>query len=206
MNEALVGGWTRQAQFSVECLAPLHDLNLRYLDLLAARGDGWGAARVATETLELARLLAALTPRQRAAAARCPYAVFDLRLDDEAYWHRRLEHPGRWRVAERASLEEDVAEFMHLALFYSWHIAATLRLAAQVLLGMSERVAHDFRALPLNALPPLASSEALELEPRFGKHGAFWNALTRAASGADETGLRRVQLFGLQLSAAARLP
>ena len=102
--------------------------------------------------------------------------------------------------------EEDTANFVRLALFYAWHVANTTRYAAQLLLGMSERTAGAFRATMLNCLPTLAASETANLSARFLDCGAYWSALTSAAARRDEIRLRKIQLFGLQLAAASRLP
>jgi hypothetical protein len=72
-----------------------------------------------------------------------------------------------------------------------------------VLLGMSERTAGAFRATTLNCLPALVASETANLSARFMNSSGYWLALTTAAVHRDERRLRRVQLFGLQLAAAA---
>jgi hypothetical protein len=93
-----------------------------------------------------------------------------------------------------------------LALFYAWHVAATERLSGQLLLGMSAPTAAAFRRATLDSLPALVAGEAANLCARWRTCNAYWRALVRAASHADAERLRRVQLFGLQLEAAARLP
>ncbi len=102
---------------------------------------------------------------------------------------------------------DDTASFVRLALFYAWHVAATARFSAQLLLGMSEHTAAAFRCATLNGLPALVAGEAVQLDARDGaratRTGAPWCAPPRARI-ADR--LRKVQLFGLQLAAAARLP
>lgn len=207
MQEAIAGTWLQRAHFSSETLAPLHDLNHRFLDLVAAHHEGWPRAGVRGEgNGELGRTLAALSSDQRHAAARCPYALFDLRFDDDAHWRLCLEERGAWRVADGAQGDQDCIEFVRLALFYAWHVASTAQLAAQLLLGMNEYTAGAFRAVTLNSLPYLASSTAGALERRFGGRDAFWRSLLGAAARSDATRLKRAQLFGLQLSAAARLP
>ena len=103
-----------------------------------------------------------MSASQRAAAANCPYALFDLRFHDEAHWSTRLRGAAEWRVADEGA-DEDTANFVRLALFYAWHVASTTRYAAQLLLGMSERTAGAFRATMLNCLPTLVASETANL-------------------------------------------
>jgi hypothetical protein len=49
------------------------------------------------------------------------------------------------------------------------------------------------------------ASEAAHLSARWNGCSAYWSALTSAASRSDPAALHRVQLYGLQLAAAARL-
>ncbi|MGD0489936.1 MAG: hypothetical protein ABSC32_00195 [Steroidobacteraceae bacterium] len=205
MQEAFIGGWCRQPSFSVEVLAPLHDLNLRFLDLLGTHAADWRTCAALGLPEDASQRLAPMTASQRAAAAHCPYALFDLRFCDEAHWNARLRGTAQWRVQDEGP-DEDTANFVRLALFYAWHVATTTRYAAQLLLGMSERTAVAFRGATLNFLPTLVASETANLSARFLNCGAYWSALVNAAVRRDEHQLRKVQLFGLQLVAAALLP
>jgi hypothetical protein len=204
MQQALFGSWARQSHFGG--LAPLHDLNHRFLDLVGARTGDWRAPHNLRLPGEASIQVTPLTAAQRAAAASCPYALFDLRFQDDEYWRSRLESAGQWRIADETAVPSDTASFVRLALFYAWHVASSTRLAAQLLLGMNEHTAAAFRAVTLNCLPALASSESANLTPRWSQSDVYWRALMDAASLKDAARLRRIQLFGLQLAAAARLP
>ncbi|HEX4152697.1 MAG TPA: hypothetical protein VHY75_10880 [Steroidobacteraceae bacterium] len=208
MQEAFLGGWARQASFSVEVLAPLYDLNLRFLDLLASRGARRirGSEDLPAGTWER---VAPMSAPQRAAAAQCPYALFDLRFNDETHWKARLCGAGQWRIADESAEDgasQDAANFVRLALFYAWHVASTGRHAVRLLLGMSELTAGAFRASTLACLPSLVASETANLTARFCNCGVYWSALMSAAARRDAHRLRKVQLFGLQLAAASLLP
>jgi hypothetical protein len=205
MQDALVGSWTRQAHFSLEMLEPLHDLNHRFLDLVGASTDDWRLFRKLDLPGEASGMVAPLSAAQRAAAANCPYALFDLRFHDDEHWQVRLTKAGHWRVADETMAQNATSNFVKLALFYAWHVASTARLAAQLLLGMNEHTAAAFRSVTLNSLPELAASEAVHLTARWHTSDAYWSALVRAAARADAARLRKVQLFGLQLAAAGRL-
>ena len=194
MQDAFVGSWARESHLSAGILGSLHDLNHRFLDLAAAR-TGWVAGQVAP-----------LSATQRAAAARCPYALFDLRFQDDGHWQLRLENSGSWRVADEPTVDDDTVSFVRLALFYTWHVAASEGLKAQLLLGMTGATAAAFRGITVNQLSALVATEAVYLSARWSGCTAYWSALTAAASRADPKALRRVQLYGLQLAAAARLP
>jgi hypothetical protein len=194
MQEAIVGGWGQGWHLSAQTLGSLRDLNHRFLDLLAVRAE-WIAGRVAP-----------LSAAQRAAAAGCPYALFDLRFQDEVHWRLRLQNAGTWRVADESAAEDAAVCFARIALFYVWHVASSAGLGAQLLLGMNGNTAAAFRHITVNQLPALAVTEAAHLSARWSGCNSYWSALTAAASRADQAGLRRVQLYGLQLAAAAWLP
>ena len=205
MQDAIFGAWTRQPNFASELLVTLHDLNHRFLDLVASRGGDWCRAGRLRLPGEASGRVASLTEAQRAAAARCPYSLFDLRFRDDGHWGARLAMTGGpWRIADQ--LEEDAAGFARLALVYAWHVAATNRLEARLLLGMTENTAAAFRNLTLNRLLALAASESVNLTARWSESSIYWCSLVGAASSSDGDRLRRIQLFGLQLAATAQLP
>ncbi len=206
MQEAIVGSWAQESHLSVQTLGSLHELNHRFLDLAAARNGSWAAPGGAGFSPSLAAQLTPLSGAQRQAAAGCPYALFDLRFQDDGHWHSRLQDPRAWRVADEAVVDEETVNFVRLALFYAWHVAAGAGLDAQLLLGMNGSTAAAFRRITVNRLPALVATEAVHLSARWLDRTAFWSALSAAALRADPTALRRVQLYGLQLAAAARLP
>jgi len=206
MQDASVGGWAKEAHLSVETLNSLYGLNHRFLDLAAARSQGWAVTGRGGFSPSLAGQLAPLSAAQRQAAAGCPYALFDLRFQDDGHWRARLQDPWAWCVAEEALVDDETVAFVRLALFYAWHVAAGAGLAAQLLLGMNGETAAGFRRITVNRLPALVATEAAHLSARWVERTAFWSALTAAALRADPMALRHVQLYGLQLTAAAQLP
>ena len=206
MQDAFVGTWTQEWRLSAEMLGSLRDLNHRFLDLTAARSGLWTGSGPAGQVLHLAGQVAPLSAAQRAAAAGCPYALFDLRFQDDCHWRLRLESAGPWRIADEPMADDDTVNFVRLALFYAWHIASVAGLSAQLLLGMSVDTAKAFRAATVDSLPSLAVTEAVHLTARWSDCAVYWSALVGAASAGNPAVLRRVQLHGLQLAAASRLP
>ena len=194
MHDAFVGNWAQESHLSAEILGSLRDLNHRFLDLTATRGTDWVAGRVAP-----------LSAAQRAAAAGCPYALFDLRFQDDGYWRSRLQDSGAWRVADESVVDAETSDFVRLALFYAWHVASGAGLKAQLLLGMNGTTVAAFRRITVNQLPALVATEAVHLSMRWSGCTAYWSSLITTASRADPAALRRVQLYGLQLAAAAQL-
>jgi hypothetical protein len=196
VHDAYIGNWTQQSHVSIEHLTSMRGLNSRFLDLA---GNGLLSPG-------LARQIAGLSPAQRAAAANCPYALFDLRFADDVYWRGRLQAIGNWRIADDVEADAEIVDFVRLALFYTWHVASSAGLAAHLLLGMHGNTVEAFRSIAVDALPVLALAEAANLTARWSGCRAYWSALISAAARPDPVALRRVQLSGLQLAAAAQLP
>src|SRR5580658_10070660 len=197
MQHAVVSSWAGDSLLGAETLESLRDLNHRFLDLAGARPGGWSASDTGARASHLAERVAQLSQEQRAAAANCPYALFDLRFDDGVYWRLRLQNADGWRVADGPVADADTGNFVRLALFYAWHVAASTNLAPQLILGMNNETVTAFRCITLSRLPGLVASEAVNLTARWSNRGAYWGALTGAALRADGAELRRVQLYGL---------
>ena len=195
MQEAFIS-WAQEPHLSMDQLTSMRGLNRRFLDL-ADKGSSWSG---------LGRQVALLSPPQRAAAADCPYALFDLRFQDEAHWRGRLQAASAWCTADAPRADYDLVDFVRVALFYTWHLASSAGLAANLLFGMQGNTAEAFRRIPVDALPALAVSEVVNLAPRWNHCNTYWTALIGAAARSDAAALRRVQLSGLQLAAAAQLP
>jgi hypothetical protein len=203
VQDAVTGNWVRESHLSIEHLNSMRDLNRRFLDL----ADTWaGSSGRSGRAAALCKLVAPLTALQRAAAASCPYALFDLRFADDIYWRVRLAEAGSGRIAEEPFIDEATLDFVRLALFYTWHVASSTAFAAHLLLGMHATTAAAFRGMTVDRLPGLVATEAANLTARWSDCPAYWAALLDAAARADPKALRRVQLSGLQLAAAAHLP
>ena len=242
MQDAMARGWTRETQLPVGMRRSLRELNHRFLDLTGARARTPLAANGAALPGEIGGRVASLSTAQRAAAANCPYALFDLRFQDDGHWRPRMQDAATLRVAEQPAVVDlsgvvdltsvadaprvagaprvaaapdidghsridlDQAEFVRLALFYAWHVASTAQLSAQLILVMTERTAVPFGRMTVNRLQELAATEGVHLTARWSHCGIYWHALVDAASRQDPRMLRRVQLYGIQLAAAAHLP
>lgn len=205
MQDVHVGNWASESQVSVVTLGSLLELNHRFLELVSTHAGDWHCAQRAGVSADLSGQLVPLSPEQRKAVANCPYALFNLRFDNDDHWRARLRTPRQWHVCDAAAGDEQTVDFVRVALFFAWHIALTAGLAARLLLGMNETTVAAFRGLTIDCIPALAATEAANLTARWSDRPAYWNALTRAASRPNEGVLRRVQLSGLQLAAATQL-
>ena len=204
MRDELANNWTRGSKISTEVLESLRELNHRFLDLLGAPVGDRRFANCVGLSMETCDRLAPLSADQKSALSACPYALFDLGLDDAGKWRTRLESTMRWNVCDQARAEPSTVEFVRSALFFSWHVAVTSRLTARLLLGMSEETTGLFRGLTIDCVSALAT-EAVPVTARWRDCPTYWAALTDGAGRTNAAFLRRVQLSGLQLAAATHL-
>jgi hypothetical protein len=204
MPDAYAISWVRESHLSAEILESVRELNHRFLDIVALQPRHWSTSGPDPSAAVSAQV-APLSAAQKAAAAACPYALFDLRFDDDSYWQKRLQTADHGGVADASPVDSRTLDFVRLALFFAWHAASTTRLAGQLLLGMHELTAAAFRGATIDRLPSLAATEAINLTARWNGCAAYWQALTGAATRPNLAHLRRIQLYGLQLTAAARL-
>jgi hypothetical protein len=206
MQDSHLGNWTRGSTVSVETLESLRELNHRFLDLTCTHSVAWRSAHGMALPPDLSGRVAALSSVQKKAIADCPYALFDLRFCDDSHWRLRLQTTAQWSVSDAPVIDAQTLEFVRVALFFAWHVAATAHLAARFLLGMNEMTVAAFRGVTIDCLPALAATESVHLAARWSDCPAYWAALTGAACRPNAATLRRVQLSGLQLAAALQLP
>ena len=204
MQNTEVDNWKRESQVPAELLLSLRGLNCRFLELITALPAAWDPPRQGLDGAVFTQITA-LSSAQRAAVANCPYALFDLRFHDDAHWRARLRTVGGY-VAEATAVHTETLEFVRLAIFFAWHAANTTRFAAPLLLGMNPATVADFHRASIDRLPALAAVEAGNLTARWSNCTAYWGALTAAAAESHPARLKRIQLYGLQLATAARLP
>lgn len=190
-------------------LESVHQLNLDYLELLAAE----------PAEKECATQLQHLMPRERAAvgvlssrALRCiadaPYTMYSLGFEDESFWeamrlHANADAPSS--VVDRYTPVDDESAqyaFCKLALFHAWHVAATNPFAARVVYAMSYATAQRLAATPLWQITSVAASHAILLAPRWPTNPAFWPDLIRFAAADDMSRLSTARLLGTQLIAS----
>ena len=195
---------------SAAVLARIHELNLDYIELLAAEHNAAGAgdAQLLHLPYRLHAIIAELTPAARAALAALPYTLYSLGFEDEKLW-RSLAEPAvlatslsmgeRYAQPHCASLQASLCE---VALLYAWHVATSSPLAARLIYAMPEAVAQRLTSAPPWYIRRLAVHHASLLMPRWPTNPGFWPDLVRFAAEGDQQRLATAKLLGSQLIAA----
>ena len=192
------GAYRVHALLDSQTLRTLEDANEAFLLLLARQpGREQGGLTLGLPGEVLPRV-AALAPAARALAARCPYALFNLRFENGAFW----SEAARGAPVPAPSGGAEALAFAHTAVFMAWHLAQGDELAAALVLGMTPAVRAAWRALPLSAVTPAAAAAWPALRARWAEHRLFWPALIAAATARDALAMDQVRRLGLQLLAA----
>lgn len=194
---------------SAAVLARIHELNLDYIELLAAEHDG-GASDGQLQHLpcKLHATIASLTPSSRTSLAALPYTLYSLGFEDEKLW-RSLAEPAT--LASSLSIRERYAQphsrslqasLCEVALLYAWHVATASPLAARLIYAMPEAVTQRLTAAPPWYVRRLAVHHASLLMPRWPTNPGFWPDLAHFAAAGDQQRLATAKVLGSQLIAA----
>jgi hypothetical protein len=135
---------------------------------------------------------------------RLPYALFDLRFADGAWWaaevaaatggvrDREDEHPADGRIVS----------FARSAIMLAWHLAETRAGCARLVFGTAPATVSALAALPVAAVERLARRVAPALTARFGSRARFWLQFEGCAAQPDDASVNTLQQLGLQIQGA----
>ncbi len=197
-----VGTW-----LSGDTLEPLREINSQCIELLCAMAERGDSGLPLLQGLAPMWRMLGRDARQRLAG--CPWLLVDAAFGDEARWRQLTEHrvsdqPREWRVP--CLVGDRGQAFARRVMTYGWHLARSNRSAARVALGMSAACIDRISSLSLRELDIASDYYPGWVRPRWEAQVAVWRRLLAAASGADESGLQRAGLHGIQLIAAGLLP
>jgi len=197
---------------SAAVLARIHELNLDYMELLAAERNAVDACDGQLQHLpsKLHAAIAEMSPAARASLAALPYTLYSLGFEDEKLW-RALAQPATLAAAmsmrERYTQPRDAslqASLCEVALMYAWHVATSSPLAARLIYAMPEAVAERLMAAPPWYVRRLAVHHASLLLPRWPTNPGFWPDLVRFAVADDQQRLATAKVLGSQLITAEK--
>jgi hypothetical protein len=194
--------WSERSLLDAATRRALCSMNIAFLNL---------AAEFAEEGR--LKLISGLPPRavnalidpeaQQRLCERLPYALFELRFDDGAFWESHIAAAGGVQDAQPVAIaDERIVAFTRTAITLAWHLAQTRVPGARLMLGMAPATIAAFASLPVAILDGLARRVAPALTARFGSRARFWLQFEGCAAHPDDKAVSVLQQLGLQIRGA----
>lgn len=182
----------------------LTEANLGFLERLASRaaagpGRGSGPSSMFGLPADLPARVMRLLPAERARLAAAPFALFDLRFGDAAFWAGVLGASSTTSIGRNGPA---AGRWARGATVLAWHMAQRGGLVAALSVGMTPAVQALWAGMPLSTLEPAANAAEEVLVARWGGHPRFWNRMLTAVECDDSPALHAVRHLGWQLLAA----
>ncbi|MEO8064752.1 MAG: hypothetical protein ABI821_18625 [Pseudomonadota bacterium] len=175
----------------------MRQLNLRSVELLCRVAENCDSA---PDVVALNReAWIAATGEARYSLSRLPFVLVDIRFVNAVWWHRMSAidlHQHGAAEGSNGLPDDSSAELMQETMMFAWQTARWDRSAAQLLLGMSARVANIIAALTPQQVRTIAAREPHAVRVRWGDDPWFWRDLLFAASISDQQRLAVLQLTG----------
>ena len=199
--------WQKNSILNPALLEQLYEINHIYLDMLALGTRAWiGSQQHLFLPDPVTASLMELDAARRAAAAKCPFTLFNAQFQNASFWISLASD-----VATRESVElfadtdnkrNGSTSFTEMALFYAWHLVRSHPHAAQLLLGMKSQTLNAFKHLSLARLKYLSTARPDLITPRWPERTRFWKVMLSAARQGAEERIVELRLVGVQMIAA----
>lgn len=132
-----------------------------------------------------------------------PFALFDLRFADGAWWEAQAQAASSVLDAEDAPrVEPRLLVFARAATTLAWHLCQSRAPGARLALGASPATLAVLCQLPLAQIEPLALLVAPALSSRFGARAHFWRQFAGCATEPEAAAVLVLRRLGLQLHGA----
>lgn len=199
--------WGRRILFDDRVLSAVTGLNLLFLRVV----HDINAVRPGMPVLGLPSHLAmrlGCTAEVLEHMPRLPFALFDARFRDPAYWEAQAR--GASSVHDSGAIppaDPRLVDFARAGLTLAWHFSQVDARLARLAFGLDAGTDAVLASLPVGRLDGLARRVAPMLAARFCTRERFWLLFVAALRApGDEPLAERVRLLGLQLqgSDAAR--
>jgi hypothetical protein len=199
--------WQKNSILHPAILDQLYEINHIYLDMLALGTRAWiGSQHHLILPDPVTASLMELDTVHRAAAAKCPFALFNAQFQNASLW---ISLASAAAIRESGPLFDDTeskrsssASFTEMALFYAWHLVRSHPHAAQLLLGMKSQTLNAFKHFSLARLKYLSIERPDLITPRWPERTRFWKVMLSAAQQGAEERIVELRLVGVQMIAA----
>jgi hypothetical protein len=199
--------WQKNAILNPAVLEQLFEINHIYLDMLALGTRAWiGRQQHLILPDPVTASLMELDAAHRAAAARCPFTLFNAQFHNASFWislgSAAVVRESTKLFADTENKRSSGTSFTEMALFYAWHLVRSHPHAAQLLLGMKSQTVSVFKQFSLARLRYLSTERPDLITPRWPERTRFWKVMLSAARQGAEERIVELRLVGVQMMAA----
>lgn len=192
-GRGLLDGLTRRALVSV---------NLAFLDLAAELAEEGRLKQIPGLPPRALNSLIGLEAASKL-CERLPFALFDLRFADSAFWAAETVAAGSVQDAFALPAADDrIVEFTRAAIMVAWHLAQTRASCARLVFGASPATIAAIAAIPVASVERVARRVCLALSARFGSRTRFWLQFEGCAVQPNERSVELLRQLGLQIQGA----
>ena len=134
---------------------------------------------------------------------RLPFALFDLRFADGAFWAAEIIAAGGMqdRLALPAA-DDRIVAFTRAVIMVAWHLAQTRASCARLVFGASPATVAAIATMPVASVDRVARRVCLALSARFGSRTRFWLQFEGCAVQPNERSVAMLRQLGLQIQGA----
>lgn len=192
-ERGLLDGATRRALVSV---------NLAFLDLAAELADEGRLKQIPGLPPRALDSLIGLEAASRL-CERLPFALFDLRFADSAFWAAEIGAASRLQDAfALPAADERIVAFTRSVIMVAWHLTQTRASRARLVFGASPATVAAIAAMPVASVEGVARRVCLALSARFGARTRFWLQFEGCAAEPNERSVAMLRQLGLQIQGA----
>ena len=192
-ERGLLDGATRRALISV---------NLAFLDLAAELAEEGRLKQIPGLPPRALNSLIGLEAAPRL-CERLPFALFDLRLADGAFWAAEIVAAGAAQDAFALPVaDERIVAFTRAAIMITWHLAQMRASCARLVFGASPATVAAIAAMPVASVERVARRVCHALSARFGSRTRFWLQFEGCAAQPNERSIELLRQIGLQIQGA----
>jgi hypothetical protein len=205
--ETIARQWQMSSILNPAVLDQLYEINHIYLDMLASGARTWiGSQQHLILPDPVTASLMELNAAHRAAAAKCPFTLFNAQFQNASFWISLANaggvHESVQPFADIENKRSVSTSFTEMALFYVWHLVRSHPHAAQLLLGMKSQTLNAFMQFSLAKLKYLSIERPNLITPRWPDRTRFWQVMLSAAQQGAEERIAELRLVGVQMIAA----
>ncbi|MGE0465344.1 MAG: hypothetical protein AB7P44_02730 [Steroidobacteraceae bacterium] len=195
-------GWRERGLLDSATRRALVSVNLAFLDLAAELAEEGRLKQIPGLPPRALNSLLGLEAASNL-CERLPFALFDLRFADSAFWAAEIVAAGGMQDGfALPAADKRIVAFTRAVIMVAWHLAQTRASCARLVFGASPATVAAIAAMPVASVDRVARRVCLALSARFGSRTRFWLQFEGCAAQPNERSVALLRQLGLQIQGA----